>query len=254
MGYTKFFIEDFEFRKELKNNSNTFEGWITINYKLIYSLFSLFREKDNRNVKYLENKYKVQLEFIHNSIKIINTDRGCYYKAINETIDEIIDIFEGDMNYLKSRNRLPPINIHKKNTPSPSTTTDMHKAKDVTITPREQNPVVFSSSQYEEGEIINPVPFSSDYEEQEKLKQILLQQTQLVPPPQQPPQLPPPQQPPQHNEQIFPGLIIVITKPTPKILAELFQNNINYSLIPEIFLHPSCLNTEQPQQPLPLPQ
>jgi hypothetical protein len=107
MPYIKIFFQGFEFRKEIKIiENNKIEGWISINRIIIENLLTLFREKNDRNVIYLESKYKVNIKFVYNSLKITNINN--YYKGISNTIDEIFNIFEGDMAYLKCKNKLPP--------------------------------------------------------------------------------------------------------------------------------------------------
>jgi hypothetical protein len=223
MPYIKIFFQGFEFRKEIKIiENNKIEGWISLNHIIIDNLLTLFREKNDRNVIYLENKYKVHIKFVHNSLKITNGDNYC--KSIKDTIDEIIHIFEGDMTYLKSKNKLPPSRKSYNRPPPQPQSLPLLNIPESTqhIQPSPQVPYSTSVQEIEQGEIVS------------------------TPQPQQQQQSPPNIQHNNAANNVMPGLIVVIPNPTPKILAELFQNNINYTLIPEYIL-------AQPQIPIMYP-
>jgi hypothetical protein len=45
------------------------------------------------------------------------------------------------------------------------------------------------------------------------------------------------QKPPHDTNQVFHGLVAVITQPNPEILAKLFESNIQYKLLPELLIN-----------------
>ena len=223
--FTKFFIQGFEFRKYSHTINDYYikSVMITINIKLPDLLFSLFCEKDNYNIVNLQNKYTVEIILTDNKVKIINYNpisKSVPNTNIQNCVNEIIYIFEKDMKYLRRKNKLPLKSNHHNFKQH-----HYDKPPQERYTPIQEPPPL--PQRY------TPMPEQSlapSFMPEESPSSIPIGPSTL-----------------QENattyshsdpNAVFHGLVIVITKPTPKILADLFQNNINYSLMPEMFLPP----------------
>ena len=154
------------------------------------------------------------------------------------------------MAYLKCKNKLPPPSrkSYFRHTTQPQPSLNIPDSAQQNQ-PSLQVPHSTSLQEIEQGEIVSAqqnqpspqVPQSISFQEIEKGEIVSTLQLQQPPPIIQ------------HNnvaDNVMPGLIVVIPNPTSKILAELFQKNINYTLIPEYILaQPQMLMQPYPPQP-----
>ena len=213
MQPTKFFIYGFEFRKSIYTiGQNMYEARITITYDLIKkgcNIFKYFRDDNDSAVVYIARSHNVRLNFFDNSGKIVILNKyensSTNKTDIETALEAVINRLNFDMDYLKRHNKLPKIDS-KKRERSPT-----------------RNHVISSDTK------MNKRPTMTH---QEVLpSQVLPTQ---VPPPQS--NVLPSQVISQSTMSAFPGLVIIIEKPTPELVAKLYSMNVNYTLLPEFLI------------------
>ena len=221
MTFTRFFIHGWEFRKGI-DTTPVIQGWISMHNKLVKqatanSLIVMFRDHDDLATERISRMFKVNLKFRGNQIKVVNSKENNMHE-IEGAMAAVIERLQEDMNYLKTRNKLPPLperHPERQHRISPTLTPA------VPIPPRMNVPEAYMPMPVQPG----PSP---------------------PPPPMPPPPMPPPNYSagPTEQAQAYTGpyvssngmqygFVAAIQNPTSDILVKLFMNNLPYVLVPE---------------------
>jgi hypothetical protein len=214
--YIKILIHNYEFRKGI--NTSIPEAWVTINYNLLTpktNLVDLFREDNDVVVRQISAEFNVYLKFTHGKITIRNR-RHSNIHDLEGALNAVMERIKFDMDYLHRKNKLKPTSN-----------------KPTSTLPVKQ-----------------PTPESEPKTTAKPLSAI---------PPSLLPNLPSFTTPPPASSivsnEAFPGLVVIIEKPTPEIVAKLYSMNVKYTLMPE-FLIKQMLNMQVSLPPpnMPPPQ
>ena len=104
---TPFYIHGYEFRKGIQYINP--EAWVSVNYKLLtpeVDIFRLFRENNDYMVRQICGDFKVFLKFTNGKILIKNRNEVNMHD-IEGALNSVVERLKEDMNYLKSKNKLP---------------------------------------------------------------------------------------------------------------------------------------------------
>lgn len=219
----KVFIHSYEFHKAITEiNKNNYEGYVSITHCLLTDkcdLFKYFRDNNDEVVCHIARTYSVRLQFNKHCGKIIVYNKlpnlQSNYSDIMKAIDAVMDRITIDMDYLFRKQILPERQYKKR--------------------PFNMN--------FNIDEQLNKIQKTISTQPQKQEKQPTTVQPQKL---EQKPQQPLPVQPQQQQQQEqnpFPGLVMVVDKPTPELVSLLFTMNIKYTFLPE-FLIKQMLNIQ----------